>query len=139
MGALLLLGIIIAVTLCIKTTRFGPKCRVQPSKKIDEGIDEGREAVDENTNKQEVTFSKPSGIAYDNSAYISVKQTIAVAQQTEFIPIGDLRDKLYGQQSHSASKNVRSSAEETLLDEEYQEERLPRCSDEMPPVENANC
>ncbi|XP_022786238.1 uncharacterized protein LOC111326491 isoform X2 [Stylophora pistillata] len=107
LGALLLLAIIISATLCIKTTRFGPKCRVQSNEKVDQGTDEVREAVCENTEKHGVTLSGPSVIAYENNAYVSVEQTAALTQQNQIIPIGDLRDKLYEQQNHSANANVR--------------------------------
>lgn len=107
LGALLLLAIIISATLCIKTTGFGPKCRVQSNEKVDQGTDEVREAVYENTEKHGVTLSGPSVIAYENNAYVSVEQTAALTQQNQIIPIGDLRDKLYEQQNHSANANVR--------------------------------
>ncbi|PFX28263.1 Transmembrane protease serine 5 [Stylophora pistillata] len=71
LGALLLLGIIISVAFCIKTTRFGSKCQVQSSEKVYQGIDKGREAIHESTKRHEVTFSKPSGITYDNGRYVS--------------------------------------------------------------------
>ena len=114
---------------------------MQSNEKVDQGTDEVREAVYENTEKHGVTLSGPSVIAYENNAYVSVEQTAALTQQNQIIPIGDLRDKLYEQQNHSANANVRLSAEETSLDEGYQEEspRLSRCSEEITPSHYVNC
>ena len=99
--------------------RFGPRCRVLSTDKVNQGSDVAQEAVYENTDMHGATLNKPSVIAYDNSAYVS-------AQQSGVMPIENVSEKLYGQQNHSASKSVHLSSDL------YQEETLP-------PIEKMNC
>ena len=86
--------------------RFGPRCRVLSTDKVNQGSDVAQEAVHENTDMNGATLNKPSVIAYDNSAYVSVEQATTLAQQSGVIPIKNVSEKLYGQQNHSASKSV---------------------------------
>ena len=67
--------------------RFGPKCRALSTDKVNQGIDVTQEALHGNADKHGVTLSKPRGIAYDNSAYVSVEQATASARQGGIIPI----------------------------------------------------
>ena len=67
--------------------RFGPKCRALSTDKVNQGIDVTQVALHGNADKHGVTFSKPRGIAYDNSAYVSVEQATASARQGGIIPI----------------------------------------------------
>ena len=86
--------------------RFGPRCRVLSTDKVNQGSDVAQEAVYENTDMHGATLNKPSVIAYDNSAYVSVGQATTLAQQSGVMPIKNVSEKLYGQQNHSASKSV---------------------------------
>lgn len=96
--------------------RFGPRCRVLSTDKVNQGSDVAQEAVNENTDIHGATLNKPSVIP---CAYVS-------AQQSGVMPIENVSEKLYGQQNHSASKSVHLSSDL------YQEETLP-------PIETMNC
>ena len=67
--------------------RFGPKCRALSTDKVNQGIDVTQETLHGNADKHGVTFSKPRGIAYDNSAYVSVEQATASARQGGIISV----------------------------------------------------
>lgn len=130
--------------------RFGPTRRVHSTEKVDQGVDEGLEAVYEGIDGTgAVTVNKPTNIAYDNSAYVSVEQTVEITQTNRIPSTKNLPDQTSEQQHHPASNNLRISADGTSLDEGYQgsergvqetdSEKVSVSSEEMAPNKNVHC
>ena len=72
--------------------RFGSRCRVMSTDKVNQGSDVAQEAVYDDMHG--ATLNKPSVIAHDNSAYVSVEQATTLAQQSGVMPIKNVSEKL---------------------------------------------